>query len=317
MFDNHRVPAVVIAIGLSVGMLLVGSLASGGEGVKTRIIVERQACFLGCLEPLPVYLNGKHVGDVSSGGTLDVERVLSADDVNVLKVETTRLFHVFSESHFIPDSPTVRFRMWIEVGWWKNSFKLEAVSGTVAEGAGSMPRITMAERTILKKVGSEEYTAVEGFAVQASWSSTWERGVSLSQMSESLREGGIDVGVLRTKIGKRVADLLAADIRQATTTGSNATIDGNVWERLRIDWYSIVRPGKAFLQADGVTREVAFEYIIGYKPVPVGGKRRDGKYVGANGDGDPSESMLPHDGTRSLDAERSKTLNPFKPSGYR
>jgi hypothetical protein len=309
MFDNHRVPAVVIAIGLSVGILLVGSQASGGEGVKTRVIVERQSGFFGCLESYSVFLNGEHIGDVSSGGTLEVQRFLSVDEFNVLKIKTKWFSHVLNAIQFIPDSGTVRFRMSIEMGLWESDFKIETMSGASASGAGGAPRITLAERMIFKKVASEEYRAVEGFAVQASRSSTWERGVSLSHSSESLAEGGIDVGVLRTRIGKRVADMLASDIREATTAASAVTIDGNVWETLRIDWYAIVRPGKASLEVDGVRREVVFEYIVGYKPVPGSGKRRNQSTVGSS-DENPFGSDCP-DETTPLSTEQPRGRNPL------
>lgn len=316
MFDRRRVTAVVIAIGLSIEILLVSGQAFGDEGIKTRIIVERQDCIFGRYEPLPVYLNDEYVGDVLSGGTLEVQRLLSADEANVVKVETKRGCHIFSEIHFLPDSSTIRLRVSVEVGWWQNRLKLEALSGTLVEGAGSVPRITLAEKTILKKVASEEYRAVEGFSVQASRSTTWERGVSLSRTSESLREAGLNLKILEARIGKRVADMLASDIREATTAGSTATIDGNVWERLRIDWYAIIRPGKAFLEADGVQREVVFEYIVGYKPVPAGGKRRNQGAGGAIEEDDPFGSDY-SDEITPLGTEQPRGRNPLISTSYR
>lgn len=316
MSQNHRVPAAGIVLGLSLGLVLICDSAFGGEGAKTRIIVTRDAQTCGSLVLLPVFLDGERLGDISSGGTLDVWRAVPAGRTHTLRVGPTQNVSSSAETRFVANSPTVEFRVWVDVGWWVGTVKVEAVSGTIPPGSVNVQDVILGEKTIQRKVASEEYQAVDGFAVQVSRSSTWERGVSLSRISESLIRGGITVGVLEASIEGSVADMFASEIRQSTTAGSTATIDGDVWKTLRVDWYAIVRPGKAFLEVDGLRREVAFEYIVGYKPVPVGGKRRNQSAGGAIDEDDPFGADY-SDETTPLGTEQPRGRNPLISTSYR
>ena len=137
-----------------------------------------------------------------------------------------------------------------------------------------MQQVTLGENVILKKVATEEYTLIEGATVQPSRSTNLQQAVSLSRSVESLVEAGIDLRVVRAEIGARIADMLGDELRGTTSTGTVVTIDGNVWEKARIDWYAKIRPGKVILKAAGATHELPFEYTVGFEPKVTGSPRR-------------------------------------------
>ncbi len=157
---------------------------------------------------------------------------------------------------------------------WRNPLGADLPSDPASASAASVQKVTLGEDVILKKVATEEYTLIEGATVQPSRSTALQQAVSLSRAAESLIEAGIDLRVVRAEIGARIADMLGDELRGTTSTGTAVTIDGNVWEKARIDWYAKTRAGKVILAVNGAAHELQFEYTIGFVPRVAGTPRR-------------------------------------------
>ena len=157
---------------------------------------------------------------------------------------------------------------------WSNPLGADSPSDPASAIAANVQKVTLGENVIFKKIATEAYTLIEGTTVQPSRSTTLQWGVSLSGAVELLGNVGIDLRAVRAEIGARVSDMLGDELPEATTTGTLVTIDGNVWEESRIDWYAKIRPGKVILKACGATHELPFEYTVGFVPKVTGSPRR-------------------------------------------
>lgn len=166
---------------------------------------------------------------------------------------------------------------------------LDVTSGSTPSHEVRVHDVIVDRNLIRRKIASEEFILKEGVTLHPSRSSTLQHGVSLSRSFELLIGGGIEVGAnggvqggvnagmqaganagiaaaLKADIGARVADMLSNEIQESSSIGMVTELDGNVLEKARVDWYAHIRPGKAILQANGIVRELPFEYIVGYEP---------------------------------------------------
>ncbi len=247
MIHDWRIQRNVIALGISIGLLSGYGHAWAGEQKTTTTVVRPYAKLQG--EP------------ASNTPTQEEPR----------KAESN--WRLFGRS--VVNGFTNVFK------GWRNPAPSDAVSTTAA----NVQKVTLGEKVILKKVASEEYTLIEGATVQPSRSTALQQAVSLPRAAESLVEAGIDLKVVRAEIGARIADMLGDELRGTTSTGTQVTIDGNVWEKARIDWFAKARAGTAILEVKGATHELSFEYTIGFEPKVAGTPRR--RPDGSRGNGAP------------------------------
>ena len=257
-----RSPAAVVAIGISVGVILCGQ--ANGEDVSTRLVVQRWTQIYS--DTFVVTLNGRRLGNISSGGTLSVEVDLHRDRANVLRVDSGGDDPQVKEIRFVPHGATVKLQVYWLLDW--EGFHLTAglLSGASVPSSASVYQILLDEDVVVRKVDSEEYTLSEGVSYQPSWTSTLEEGINFTRSTEYLAGVGVDLQLVKADIGVRVSNILGKDIRRSTSRQSVTTLDGNVLQSARVDWFARIRPGKVLLEVDGATRELPFEYIIGFYP---------------------------------------------------
>jgi hypothetical protein len=213
-----------------------------------------------------VTLNGQRVGNVSSGGTLSANVSLHRDRANVLKVESADDTSYAKEIRFVPHGATVRIHAYWELDWQGYHLKAELLKGASVPGPTRIHRVLLDDDVVVRKIDTEEYTLSEGVTVQPGMTTTLEEGVSFTRSVEYLGGIGIDLQAIKFDVGARVSSMLGKDIRQSTARQSITTLDGNVLESARVEWYARIRRGKVTLEADGTRRELPFEYVISYFP---------------------------------------------------
>jgi hypothetical protein len=243
---NHR---SVIAVGISIGLLSGCGHAWAGEAKTTKPVVQLHAQLQG--KPPSSTPDKAKPGNASSGFVQDLKRGIVHGFTSVFE-------------------------------GWTNSLKADLSALAASASAANVQKVTLGENVVLKKIASEEHTLIEGTTVQPSRSTTLPQGVSLSRAAESLGEAGIDLKAVKAEIGARVSEMLGDELREAT--GTLVTIDGNVWERARIDWYAKIRAGKVILEANGITHELPFEYTVGFEQKVAGTPRRRPGGPRSNGD---------------------------------
>ena len=259
MTRDHRTSRNINSLGISISLLFCCVHAWAGEGKKTKPVVQPHSQLRG--EPSSSALGQANPADASSGWVQDVKKGVVHGFTKVFKD-------------------------------WRNPLGADLPSDPASAIAATVQKVTLGENVILKKIATEEYALIEGTTVQPSRSTTLQRGVSLSRAVELLGEVGIDLTAVRAEIGVRLSDMLGDELPEATTTGTLVAIDGNVWEKARIDWYARIRSGKVILKAGGVTHELPFEYTVGFEPKVTGSPRRRPDGSRNNGAGAPPGETL-------------------------
>jgi hypothetical protein len=279
MIRDHRTLGKVIALGILISLLSGCGHAPGGEGTNTKPVLRPRAQLHG--EPSSDSQAQAEPGDVESG------------------------WHAFGRS--VVDGFTSFYT------GWKNPLKADQPSDAAPTNAAKLQRVILGKKEFFKKVASEERTLIKGVRLELSRASTLERGVSLSREFETLFPGNIGV-VVKAELGARMLEMLGDEIRRATTTEGLASIDGNVWEKARIDWYAQIYSGNAILEINGVTHEVPFEYTIGFRAKVVGITERrpvDSRSIGSAGSS-ASNSKSPVDPSARRVA-RVTTVSTYNP----
>jgi hypothetical protein len=227
--SDRRLPAVFIAIALSVCFLGNCGNAKGSEQSKAEIAACRRAISHFERGPFPFYYWAR-MGDMYFGFLEELQDIPS-----VQRAGTE------------PHSPG-------DIGF---NVRNTTLAQDVIVRKIDSEEFTLEEGVTVHAVRSS--TLQRGVNLSRSMELLVEGGV----------EGGISAGFVakvKADIGVRVANTLGNELQQAQTTESIVELNGDVLESARVEWYGRIRRGKAVLEVNGVARELPFEYILSFFP---------------------------------------------------